>query len=124
MVNIDAMKARLEDELARIEGELATVGRKNPDNPADWQPVPPAQDDAATESDEIADKIEDFEQNTAILKQLEIQHTGIKMALERIANGTYGKCEISGEDIEEDRLDANPSARTCKAHMAEESTLA
>lgn len=124
MVDTNAMKERLSSELATIEAELATVGRKNPDNPADWQPTPPAEDSAATESDEIADKIEDFEQNTAILKQLEIQRTAIAMALKRIEDGTYGTCEISGEAIEEDRLEANPSARTCKAHMAEEGTLA
>lgn len=124
MVNIENMKARLTEELAKVESELATVGRKNPDNPADWQPTPPAEDSAATEPDELADKIEDFEQNTAILKQLEIQATAIRTALERIEKGTYGKCEISGEDIEEDRLEANPSARTCKAHMEEESSLA
>lgn len=117
------MKARLTEELAKVEAELATVGRKNPDNPADWQPTPPAEDAAATEPDELADKIEDFEQNTAILKQLEIQAAGIKLALERIEKGTYGTCEISGEPIEEDRLEANPSARTCKAHMGEESSL-
>lgn len=123
MVHIENMKARLTEELSNVEAELATVGRKNPDNPADWQPTPPAEDSAATEVDEVADKIEDFEQNTAILKQLEIQAAAIRMALARIENGTYGKCEVSGEDIEEDRLEANPSARTCKAHMDQESSL-
>ncbi len=123
MVNIDEMKERLTAELALVERELKTVGRQNPDNPADWQPTPPVEDSAATEDDEVADKIEDFEQNTAILKQLEIQHTEITKALERIEKGTYGVCEVSGEAIEEDRLEANPSARTCKAHMGEESAL-
>jgi RNA polymerase-binding transcription factor DksA len=44
-------------------------------------------------------------------------------ALGKIEAGTYGVCEVSGMDIEEDRLEANPAARTCKAHMAEEATL-
>lgn len=123
MVNIEAMKERLTAELATVEAELTTVGRKNPDNPADWQPTPPVEDAAATESDELADKIEDFEQNTAILKQLEIQASAIKLALEKIESGTYGTCEISGEAIEEDRLEVNPSARTCKAHMDQEGSL-
>lgn len=118
------MKERLTQELALVESELNTVGRKNPDNPADWQPTPPVEDASATEEDEVADKIEDFEQNTAILKQLEIQHTAIVAALGRIDAGTYGTCEISGEPIEDDRLEANPSARTCKSHMGEESSIA
>lgn len=124
MVDTNAMKERLTQELALVERELSTVGRKNPDNPADWQPTPPVEDAAATEEDELADKIEDFEQNTAILKQLEIQHAAIVAALGRIEAGTYGTCEVSGEAIEEDRLEANPSARTCKAHMGDEASIA
>jgi len=38
-------------------------------------------------------------------------------ALEKIKLGTYGICEICGNHIEEERLQANPSARTDKAHM-------
>ncbi len=117
------MKQRLSEELTLVEAELATVGRKNPQNPADWEPTPPLSDTSATESDELADKIEDFEQNAGILKQLEIRLGSIKRALEKIEGGTYGVCEISGEPIEEDRLEANPSARTCKEHMNEEESL-
>ena len=43
--------------------------------------------------------------------------SGVDEALEKIEKGTYGICETGGEKIEEDRLEANPSARTCKAHM-------
>jgi RNA polymerase-binding transcription factor DksA len=53
----------------------------------------------------------------AISRQLEVQLVEVEAALERIEKGTYGICEISGTQIEEDRLDANPAARTCKAHI-------
>ncbi len=52
-----------------------------------------------------------------ILEQLEKQMSEIDAALERIENGTYGICEISGQPIEKERLEANPSARTCIKHM-------
>ncbi|MEK7091498.1 MAG: TraR/DksA C4-type zinc finger protein [Patescibacteria group bacterium] len=39
------------------------------------------------------------------------------MALAKIDAGNYGLCEISQEPIELDRLEANPSARTCKKHL-------
>lgn len=116
-MNIDAMKERLLGEKAVVEAELATVGRKNPQTPGDWVPTPGEQDSAATEPDEIADKIEDFEQNTAIVRELEIRLGDIDAALAKIDAGTYGTCEVDGSAIEEDRLDANPAARTCKAHM-------
>ncbi|MBW1721933.1 MAG: RNA polymerase-binding protein DksA [Deltaproteobacteria bacterium] len=37
----------------------------------------------------------------------------IKEALERIDNGTYGICEVCGEDISEARLKARPVTTLC-----------
>lgn len=37
----------------------------------------------------------------------------IKEAIERIDNGTYGICEICGEDISEKRLEARPVTTSC-----------
>ncbi len=35
----------------------------------------------------------------------------------RIEDGTYGVCTVSGEEIETERLEADPAAKTCKAHL-------
>ncbi len=116
--NIESLKARIEQELVEVIEELKHVGRVNPDNPLDWEPLPDdVSSEERTDPNEIADKIEGFETNTAVLKQLEIRFNELKDALTRIEKETYGICEISGEPIEDDRLDANPAARTCKAHM-------
>ena len=106
-MNTDAYKVKLEEEKVRLEEELGTVGRRNPSNPADWEAVP----------DDRADLIEGFEANTAILKELETRYNNVLAALDRIEKGTYGICEVSGEQIEEERLSADPAARTCKAHI-------
>nr|WP_245862630.1 TraR/DksA C4-type zinc finger protein [Phycicoccus duodecadis] len=37
-------------------------------------------------------------------------------AASRIADGTYGRCEVCGEPIAAGRLEARPAARTCVAH--------
>lgn len=37
-------------------------------------------------------------------------------ALSRIENGTYGECEVCGEQIEEQRLEALPYATLCMEH--------
>ena len=63
------------------------------------------------------DKIEEYEENVAVVKELEMRYNDIKDALKKIMEGTYGFCEVSGEPIEVDRLEANQAARTCKAHM-------
>jgi RNA polymerase-binding transcription factor DksA len=102
-----------------LESELLSVGRINPDNPKDWQPLPPEVNISKAEPEEVAEKIEVYEENTAILKQLEIKMNEVIAALERIENGTFGICKIGNEPIEDARLEAIPSASTCKAHMRE-----
>ncbi|MGP9689149.1 TraR/DksA family transcriptional regulator [Psychrobacter sp. AOP22-C1-C5] len=42
----------------------------------------------------------------------------VENALSRIENGTYGECEVCGEQIEEKRLEALPYATLCMDHAA------
>ena len=112
-MNTDHLRTRLEEEKATLEAELATVGRPNPSNPGDWEAVP---EDTGLEADPN-DRAEEFGNNNAILTDLEKRYKDIVDALARIEAGTYGICEKSGEPIEEDRLGADPAARTSKAHM-------
>jgi len=57
------------------------------------------------------------EGNAAILADLEARYDLVLEALRRIENNTYGKCEVCGKTIEEERLEADPSARTCIEHI-------
>jgi RNA polymerase-binding transcription factor DksA len=116
-MDTEYFKEKLEEELFSVEKELNSVGRKNPDNKNDWEAEPADFDTDQADESEKADKIEEYEENTAVLKELEIRYNDIKDALAKIENKTFGVCEISGEPIEEDRLIANPAARTCKKHM-------
>lgn len=116
-MNTEIYKQKLLDEKARLESELATVGRINPDNPMDWEALPVDPGEREADPNDRADGVEDYETNSAILKQLEIQHTDVVDALAKIEAGTYGVCEKSGDPIEEGRLNANPAARTCMKHM-------
>lgn len=110
-------KTLLQAEETKLEAELSTVGRINPENPGDWEPTPGDVHESSTDLNDFADTIETFETNTAVLKQLETQLSDVKDALAKIEEGTYGTCEICGAIIESGRLDANPAARTCVAHM-------
>jgi RNA polymerase-binding transcription factor DksA len=116
-------KDRLETELTLLEKELGSVGRINPANKKDWEATAPAMDAMAADENETADTIEEYESNTAVLKQLETRYNEVKRALAKIENGKYGICEVSGEEIEADRLEANPAARTCKNHLGQEKDL-
>ncbi len=117
---IKHFKEKLLSEKKRLETELSDLGRVNPSNPKDWEAVPG--DDTVSHSadeNEAADRIEQFEENTAILKQLETQLNDVNDALQKIDAGTYGVCEVSGEQIPLERLEANPAARTTIEHANE-----
>lgn len=117
MIDTTTFKTTLTEEKARLEAELQTLGRRNPSNPDDWEAVPQETGQEADPND-AADLIEGFEENTAILKDLEIRYNDVLRALAKIDEGTYGTCEVSGEEIEAARLEADPAARTCIAHMS------
>lgn len=115
-IDTQHFKELLETEALNLEKELTTVGRKNPENPNDWEATEKMDIDSADEN-EVADSMEEFENNSAILKQLETRLGEVKGALDKIETGTYGICKVCGEQIEADRLEANPAAETCKLHM-------
>jgi RNA polymerase-binding transcription factor DksA len=117
-IDYDHFKKKLETEKKLLEQELAKVGRINPDNPSDWEAVPPEdRDTSSADENTVADAIEGYEDNVAIVKTLEERYKDLKSGLDKIKHGTYGLCQICGKEIETDRLEANPSARTCKEHM-------
>ena len=114
---IPEYRVRLETMLEEITKELKTIGIHNPENPSDWIAVP--QDLDAEEPDEnlAADSVEAWNERTALIATLEPQYNNIIEALARIDAGLFGKCEICDAPVEDARLDANPVARTCIAHI-------
>lgn len=114
---LENQKAKLQAELDLLEKELSSIGQKNPQNPSDWEATEPDMNVVSADENEVADTIEEYEDNTAILKQLETRFNEVKNALEQIEDGTYGICSVCSKEIELDRLEANPAAQTCKEHM-------
>lgn len=113
---MEKFKKILENELVLIKEELNSVGRVNPDNPKDWEAEPDEEAVPSADPTDYADEIEEFETNSAILKELEIKYNKIKDALKRIEVGTYGVCTKCGKEIPEARLKAEPTASTCLEH--------
>src|SRR3989344_6137373 len=107
-INYDHFKKKLEEEKAKLENELEAVGRQNPDNPSDWEATPPEdRDNSQADENTMADSIEGYENNNAILNTLEARYQDIKSGLDKIEKGVYGLCQVCGKEIEEDRLEAN-----------------
>ncbi|MEK7173995.1 MAG: hypothetical protein AAB710_02835 [Patescibacteria group bacterium] len=102
-------KLRLEEERQKLETALLSVGRRNPENPGDWEPKFNDINAANASQDEMADKFEDMEQTLATQTAYEARLTAVNEALERIKDGAYGKCNC-GKDIPLERMEADPAA--------------
>ena len=56
------------------------------------------------------------EKDFSLLEQLEAEIGDLDAALRKIDEGTYGRCEVCGKEIEAERLEAMPGTRTCREH--------
>jgi len=113
---------RLTEMLEAITTELQTVGINDPKNPSDWIAVPDSTESSDADANVSADALEDFQERQSLVAVLETRYNNIVLALEKIDAGTFGTCEVCNAPIEENRLDANPAARTCIAHLEESVT--
>ncbi len=121
-IDISYFKKKLSDEKSLLEKELKTVGAPKPENPTDWDEKEPSED-AGLESADLnlaADRQEEIAERHATVDELEARYQEVVLALARIDDGSYGICTLGKEEIEKDRLDANPAAKTCKKHLNSE----
>lgn len=121
MADTNTHKHTLETLLDEIITELETIAVYRTETD-DWVAKPESSGGEADENVE-ADLVEDWNERRSTLSELETRYQNIKRALKKIEDGTFGICEVSGDPIEADRLEANPAARTCKAHLEQEQDL-
>ena len=123
MIDTQKYKTQLEELLAELTVVLTEIGIHDPKNTENW--IETTKDLGTSNADplDVADRTEEWDERKATVAVLETRYNNITHALANIEAGTYGVCEIGGEEIETDRLDANPAARTCKAHIEEEANL-
>lgn len=114
-------KIKLEKEKKLLEEELAGLGRI--DKHGDWEAVPEGEEVYQEVQDEadMAERAEEYTERSDKLNLLEKRLADINKALGKIENGNYGNCEVCENKIEADRLEANPSADTCKNCMDKKS---
>lgn len=107
---LEQLKSRLEQEKITLEEELGNIASKDPLIKGNYEAKYPNIDrDEETNADEVGL----YEQNRSEEQQLEGDLLMVNEALERIEEGTYGKCQKCGEEIPEDRLKAFPEAKYC-----------
>lgn len=114
--DLDFFKNKLLDEKTVLEQDLDSVARKSPGSPGGWEATTNNMEIDPADENELADKLEELEDNGGITDQLEKQLAEVKAALDKIETGKYGICESCGKPIEKERLEANPSAKISLKH--------
>ncbi len=99
---IEAFKEKLTAEKNKLEAEIK-ADNKPPDFGIDHNDI----EDRSPETEAFNDKL-------AEASDLGVRLQEIDAALVRIENGSYGKCEKCGNDIEEEILSAVPESALCK----------
>ncbi|MDO8584515.1 MAG: hypothetical protein Q7R85_00110 [bacterium] len=97
------LRLKLEETLADIKDELKGVDGKVTDMGSDNDHL-----------EEEEDEAEEFSVNVAIAGGLKDRRENVEVALQKMAEGKYGKCEKCGMDIGMDVLMADPESRLCK----------
>ncbi len=104
-------------EKASLEEELRQIAILNTETNM-WEATPDQDMMGETDENDAADRFEDFEGRSGMVKTFQTRLSDIDAALAKIENGTYGMCEAGNDHpVEAARLEANPAARTCKEHM-------
>lgn len=93
----DEVAARVADEQAGESAELSHL---------DQHPA------------ELGTETQQREQDQSLLEQLQGELVDLEDAYARLDAGTYGRCEVCGRPIPEERLEAIPAARRCAEHQA------
>jgi RNA polymerase-binding transcription factor DksA len=122
MPQYQSQKELLTNQLQGVTTQLQEIAVLDTDS-GDWMIRTDNIDQTEADENSQADAAEEADERVSVLAELENQYRIIKHALTKIEAGTYGICEISGEQIEEGRLRANPAARTCIQHMESEHEL-
>ncbi len=65
---------------------------------------------------DIASETFEREKDFSLLEQLEAELGDLDAALRKVEEGTYGTCEVCGNEISPERLEARPGSRTCIDH--------
>lgn len=110
-------KNKLLGEKKLLTEELSSLGRV--DKKGDWEATPDSENNNQEVQDEadMAERSEDYEEKSSILRTLEERLENVNLAIERLESGKYGVCQVCNKNIEPKRLEANPAALTCENCM-------
>jgi DnaK suppressor protein len=112
-VNPDHARTLLTDELAALDEQArAAAGARAENRGTDDEDEGALGQHPGDYGSEVAAAMD----SELRLDTVQEQRRRITRALERLDAGTYGSCQVCGEQIDDERLQARPEASTCRAH--------
>jgi DnaK suppressor protein len=97
---LSSIRGQLEEERARLRNQVEAAGGV-------------AYDENFADSGQVA---AERGENLSLTGQLTEQLREVDRALAKLDAGTYGQCEVCGNQISEARLEAMPATRFCIEH--------
>jgi DnaK suppressor protein len=117
-IDLSVMRHELESHLTRLNGELASLEK-------DREHARQDKDEYAGYGNHVAEAAtETFEaeRDRALIDKLEQMRTQVESALQRVDEGTYGRCQTCGNEIPKERLEALPFATQCVSCKSRENS--
>ena len=105
-------KTKLQEQKSEVEAELSNIARFDEASGSYVALQPELNAGSSEEIDESGMESETAQTNMAVIRDLETTLNDTLAALSKLESGDYGRCEATGEWIDEDRLSAYPAART------------
>lgn len=117
-MDTDLARQRLADERARLDGVKSTFDEEGLTEQSEMDSVGELSSYDQHQADMGTETFE-REKDLSILEQVEAELADVEHALRRLDEGTYGTCEVCGQAIPDERLEAMPAARLCLEHQAQ-----
>lgn len=108
---IEELKSKLIKEKEEIEKILKSFAKKDPHSPGGWRANIPDYDGGNME--EESDEVEQYQNLLSQETSLENRLKEINWALKKFQSEKYGICENCKKEIEIERLQTYPAAKTC-----------
>jgi len=106
MVAHESIKARLTEERSHLMHQLSELGASEDGDLSADVDFPEGFADAASATSERTEVL-------GIVESVRRSLDEVDVALDRLAEGTYGTCVVCGKDIGEARLEYRPSSSHC-----------
>jgi len=107
---LNELKEALLKEKAELEADLKRIAKPVDAPRGDYET---SFDEVGTDREDNTTEVEEYADNLPVEMTLEKKLKDVIDALGKIEKGTYGICENCNQEIDIERLKANPSARTC-----------